>query len=201
MEKNIFLHFYLIAIEIGGFAGANVGDNESSFGNDHVRPSGNGGTTIHLADACEANESASCNANDNALVAFWHPARAERKKPSLSLELPTSTGYIAALRDWRSGGLYEEPRRRRARAHALNSNETIRPLEKARQGTNAGRRERNPLVSARRFVWNTELRDAAWRMRVRGLELFGKFPTANLMRVLSKERAPTTGITTVWKIV
>jgi len=61
-------------------AGANLGDNESSFNNDHVWPSGN--RKRHLANACRRgeNESVLYGPNDNALVAFWHPARVPNER-------------------------------------------------------------------------------------------------------------------------
>jgi len=150
----MFPRFYLIAIQI-----TDVGANSKS----RTRARSVTITFNHQAidndnslkrTRAEENESARCGPNDNALVAFWHPARSEKPSPfslpfslslslSLSLLFPAtySTGYIPTP-DPRSGGLiiYVEPRRRRA----LNSNETIRPLEKARQSTNAGRRAQSP---------------------------------------------------------
>lgn len=87
-----------------------------------------------------------------------------------------SVGYIPAPRDRRSDGL-RVPRRRRA----LNSNETARkPLEKARQSTNAGRRAQPSRLLAR--LGADEIPDSAILRDVRvGFRAFRwEFPAGEL---------------------
>lgn len=77
-------YFYSNAIQIGGFAGVNLGANESSFeeSNDYVGAIGEWENDNSLSERVT-----SCNPNDNALVAFWHPAR-HRTEKAFSRPLP-----------------------------------------------------------------------------------------------------------------
>jgi len=77
------------------------------------------------------------------------------------------TRYIPAPRDRRSGEA-GEPRTSRA----LNFNETIRPLEKARQSTNAGRREQPFASMPVRMKYRIVRRCATYTSRSRDLSRY-----------------------------
>lgn len=157
-KRNIFLRLYLIVMWIGD-AGVNsrVG-NEGSFSDDHVWPSSNRQQqfTSRVPMRRERIHSIHVVSNDNALVAFWHLARAERKALNsfyVCVTLSLFLGHLSFNSRRRSRKNRESARERPRRKRALNPNETIRSPEKARQSTNARRHATPSRDSARCRMW------------------------------------------------